>query len=468
MQGGTLAAIDWTEVIRAVDPHRTLSLAEMDELYVPFPYGPADKIARRLRAWRRTHQGRVEMTPPPKVVFCGARGSGKSTQLRRLAHQVRGEWEFLLLDLAQVLPERTGTLQVVAQIGVALLARLGEWEPEEPTEALVQRLEPARGLRSALAEFVPDVDLSVLVPAIKPLLVAASVDPASAAVVQAAAPAAGWGFRALRQALSPAADFARAPKFMGPLHGEDLGAAREVVRQVSLIAGLLHERAARPVLVLVDGLDKTQRLEDVLAAFDDVELLRELDVSLVLTAPTNLRHDVRFAGLRQDIDTMIHFDLPVVDAQGAPRDEGIEPLVALVRARLGARREAISEETLRSASLWSSGIPRDCLMLLRDASLLAEDDGSNRVDRLHVAEAAKQTRLMLQQALTATDLGYLSRILETRRMGDTPREQELLYENYVACYPNDDAYFRPHQLLADWVRSEARRIASLDDRVGEE
>jgi hypothetical protein len=255
---------------------------------------------------------------------------------------------------------------------------------------------------------------------------------------------------------------------MGPLEGKDLGAAREVVRQVSLVAALLHERAERPVLVLVDGLDKIQRLEDVLAAFDDVELLRELDAALVLTAPTNLRHDVRFAGLRQDINTMIHYDLPVVDAEGAPRDAGIVPLMTLVRARLGTRSGAISDEALRSASLWSSGIPRDCLMLLREAALLAEDGASDRVEPAHVAAAAKQIRLMLQQALTATDLGYLARILETRRMGDTPREQELLYENYVACYPNDDAYFRPHQLLADWVRSESRRILALDDRASEE
>jgi hypothetical protein len=393
------------------------------------------------------------------VVFCGARGSGKSTQLRRLAEQLRGEWEYLLVDLAPVLPDRASTLQIVVHAGIAMLARLEEWGRSPNWSKYESEHASARtAFGDALQSIVGTVDLGALVAGISPLLMAA--DASGVAAASGGLLASGW--KVLQDRLRPNAGLARAPKLVQAITGEDVAAAQEIARQVSRIAGVLHEVSEQPVVLLVDGLDRTQRLEDVRAAFEDVSLLRDLDVAMVLTAPTNLRHDVRFAGLRADIVPMVLFNFPVVDKAGAPREDGLEPLVQIMRARLGASAAFCDEDGMRQAALESSGIPRDCLSLYRDAVLIAEEAGDQRVTLAHLRSSVRQARLTLQQPLTSTDLRHLGRVLRSHRIGDSDREQELLYENYIACYPNENAYFRPHEMLAGWIADESRVEAPED------
>ena len=49
----------------------------------------------------------------------------------------------------------------------------------------------------------------------------------------------------------------------------------------------------------------------------------------------------------------------------------------------------------------------------------------------------------------------------THQFTSSPRGETLLFENFIACYPNDNVYFRPHEVLAKWVVSEAARLRKL-------
>jgi hypothetical protein len=228
---------------------------------------------------------------------------------------------------------------------------------------------------------------------------------------------------------------------------------------VTLLAEALLGRSSKVPVVLVDGFDKIRTLGAAESAFSDPELLVGLDFPLVITGPTALRHQPMFTGLRSDIVPLVHHNFPVVDAGGEPRRDGIGAVCQMLDLRLGGEvSEVFEADVPRRAAIASSGIPREFFKLLADAASLAEDAGAERIGGDHFEAAARDWRHLLQQAITRQDLRVLERARVTRRLGDSERENTLLYNNLIACYPNNDVYFRPHELLAAWVQEEAARL----------
>lgn len=151
------------------------------------------------------------------------------------------------------------------------------------------------------------------------------------------------------------------------------------------------------------------------------------------------------------------FNVPVVSRDGEPRLDGIVLLERVVRHRLtGELSNSVSDSALRAAVVASSGTPRELFRLLVTAGTLAAQDLAPRIEGGHMDRACREVRLLLEQTITAEDIQLLARVLRTGRAGESERERDLLYENYIACHANGDAWFRPHELIAGWVREEAR------------
>jgi len=43
-------------------------------------------------------------------------------------------------------------------------------------------------------------------------------------------------------------------------------------------------------------------------------------------------------------------------------------------------------------------------------------------------------------------------VLRTGQLGGDEELYDLLFENYVVCYPDGDLWFRPHEVLVDYLR----------------
>lgn len=456
----------WTAVTRALDPKAELPLDEAgDILYVEVAYSPSERIVRRLRAHRRGLSAGPLDALPPKFLYCGARGSGKTTQLRRLARQLSGDWEVLLVDLAPVLPEQVTTVQLVTHMGLALLARLGQWEGADGGVARVLGQGDGRGFAAALGKLVHEADLPEVIDALAPLVFATEPAVAAGSTAVRGVVRAIRALRPGRDQIRPVERLARAEKLVRRLQDEELEEARAVAAEVSRLAEALHGRAGRPVVLLVDGLDKLADPKGVLSAFDERDLLVGLSAAVVLTAPATLSSEVGYVGLRQDLVLVDLHNAPVVGPEGERRAEGIDALVTIARRRLGPLAGLFDDEVLTEAAVWSSGIARDFLAIVGDAALLAEEEGADRVRRPHADAVAKEFRLRLQRPLTLQDLRILDRVRRSRRADGSARGQALLFQNFIAWYPNENGYFRPHELLARWVESEIDRIGRLPDPV---
>lgn len=347
-------------------------------------------------------------------------------------------------------------------IGLALIARLGQWAGADAGVSRVLAGPDGKGFASVLRRLAEGADLEAIVSAIAPLV--------SAAVPAVAGPLASAPtvIKAIRDVfpgakeLDPLQRLSRTEKFLHRLAGEELEEARTLALEVSRLADALHGRSAKPVVMLVDGLDKVLTLDGVLGAFDDIDLLRRISCPVVLTAPASLSSDVRFIGLRQDIIPLDLQNIPVVNAEGVERADHLGRMVDIATKRMTPTlRAMMSDEALHAAALWSSGLPRDFLSFLNDAALLAEEEHAPRVEGQHVRQITKEFRLRMQKPLTEEDLKLLNRVLLTRRLPENDRAPLLLFQNIIAWYPNEHGYFRPHELLAEWVAEESRRLEGL-------
>ena len=99
----------------------------------------------------------------------------------------------------------------------------------------------------------------------------------------------------------------------------------------------------------------------------------------------------------------------------------------------------------------SAGIVRDFLSILYDAGLEAFSEGRERVTSEDVDTGIRKLRQMMQMALNSDRIVLLGRILKKRVLPPGMEASRLLYENYVACYPNGDVWYRPHEVLVDYV-----------------
>lgn len=457
-----LTAEQWIEMSRALDPWRDLQLDELGALYVEAPYGDSasGKIVRELRTCWRAGRGGGQAGSTPKFMFCGARGSGKSTQLRRMTKDLAHTSEVLLLDLAPVLPDRPSTTLLVALTGLALLGRLQQWEDASGSVArTITLLDKEGGFAAALGQFSQGIDLQALVEGVAPLVLSAVGAPTPTGAFASARGA--W--KAVRERLYPVERFARLERMMRRLSGSEMDDALELARQVSRLGEALEGQTSKPVLVLIDGLDKVNDLDKLLTALEDVEVLSSLPFAIVLTGPSNLKHSVRFAGMRHDLRTLLHHNFPVVTRAGAPNAAGVDAMLQVLATRLGlGLARAVDDDAARAAAGASSGLPREFLRLMNEASLRAEERQATRVELADVNAAIKELRHGLQAPLNTEDMRLLDDVRATGMLGEQDRAQALLFENIIACYPNDDVWFRPHEVLVAWVTAQAALLRQLD------
>jgi len=80
------------EALNLFDPQRPLEMSELNAYYVARPHAPLEPMKAYLRVNRQ----------PIKVLFSGHRGSGKSTELTRLAKDLENEF-FIVRFSARVL-----------------------------------------------------------------------------------------------------------------------------------------------------------------------------------------------------------------------------------------------------------------------------------------------------------------------------------------------------------------------------
>lgn len=438
----------WRPVVAALDPWRSIGVDEIDSLYVERGDAPHSALSKDILL--------ASAPTTIKVLLCGARGSGKTTELARLAGALDGACVVVQADLNEGLPEQTSTLAIVTLLGAAALRVLTVFNTSDGAEASSTALVP-------VAEHTANFDRALGRFGSAMPKVASLLDKVGSVLrfvnAEAGRQLKEWGqdLGAMSEA-AQAAQQLKAELAQGPLGSrvkdhqkED---AQAVVRAVNDILRDLERRAKRPVLLLADGLDRRKTFADVEKALENAELLRDLASAMILTGPIQLRHDPRFQGMPGDFKLKPLYNIPVVDAEGRPDAIGIALLTRLYQKRRMAADlpvDLFDPALIEKAARYSSGIVRDFLLLLEVAAKNAAGNDRKSVEMADLDAAIRSERMLREGYLNTQRIALLARTLRSPVLPNNPEADLLLFGNFFACYPNGDPWYRPHELIVDYV-----------------
>jgi hypothetical protein len=219
----------------------------------------------------------------------------------------------------------------------------------------------------------------------------------------------------------------------------------------SLSAGL----GGQKVIVIVDGLDRVQTTDGFERLFVESSLLRALPCDVVVSA--HLAMVQRYGGRLRIFDQ--RYDLtnePVADRNDPWKPgPGIRFFRELVDRRLRALHgvevpPSVLPDPLSERLAWcSGGRPRDFVRFMRIIAERAYTSGSAQVDAELVEIVIDKERRDASMGLNSDQIELLERLVRdpTRRLPGNDIAFDLLEQQLILPYPNEDTWYLPHPLL---------------------
>lgn len=212
------------------------------------------------------------------------------------------------------------------------------------------------------------------------------------------------------------------------------------------------------LVVLVDDLDKVRGAEEQKELFENnLNALLAPPMRTVYTLPTG----VAFAGNRPDVRANTHHLYPIRILKKAPKD--FQPEDAYDDERSGFFRTLIEHrieegiidpEAVRLSAIYSGGVLRDFFRLLRDAILIAEYRQAEVLDATLLRYAVKNAQRAEAMGLYSPDYEALAHVHRTNQLR-SPADRVYLDQARVLECHNGSPWFEVSPLL--W--------SSLRDRV---
>jgi hypothetical protein len=377
-------------------------------------------------------------------LFSGFRGTGKSTELRRLRARLRARgYLVLLVDLANYL--NLSDRIDVSDFLMAVAGSVGDLVVDEGH--VVDN--PARvGYWQRFLDFLKNT----------------SINPQEIGI-EAGLPGAKLNLKA---------NLRNDPVFVRRLQDRmatHLGAFVEDVRKyfAGLTDLLIHYDQVEPgrIVLLVDSVEKIRgasananevqaSVEVLFASHSDK--LRIPSYHVVYTVPPYLK--VRYAGLGGEYGLGGVQILPTLKVRAAqartPHQPGLDALEKVVACRGDWKRLLGDRVVLDRLSDMSGGHLRDLLRFMADLIVRAR---SLPVSEAVVGRAIEQLR-QEYLPIAENDARWLARIAETNRaeladLSDLPNLARFLDTHLVLCYRNGAEWYDVHPLVRDVVREHA-------------
>lgn len=435
----SLALDHWRRLYKVCDPKERLHIDELD-LFVERPDSVARKIANSLS------RGFDEQG---KWIICGSVGTGKSTELTKLAEILSDTYLIVGVDLWQASAriDEVNAAEILFCVGMAAVRTASDRFGHRVAPDLVKNLEAAfagllddrHGIQVAdLVEGVALLGFDLLAPM--------------------ASAAAKSGMRAVRAVTgSPEVPLGRA-RFGGltrPVKEGDpaLDALAWAVDRI-----LEDVRGIREPLVLVDGLDKLTKIESIRDLFATSRMLAKPRAPLVYTGPVTLMIAAEWSAASNYFDRARLTNL-VVNAPRSPNRHA--PPELIVEGRAAARgvierrcesagldiTSTFSPEALDLIITKSGGLTRQLLNLVREAAKLAGMGNHVSID-LDVAQSAcDDWRKEFEITMTGIRRAELEYIEQHGEPQGGQVSHELLLWNYAIPYANGEMWFAPNPLI---------------------
>jgi hypothetical protein len=437
----------WEQIYDVFDPERPV--VDHPAWRVDRTKGPARQVSRLLDLRVGT----------PRVLLTGTVGSGKSTELHRIA-EARSQVEFVvLLDLDRHFTDVVGdpaALQRVASwevcflVGLALV-RAAEEVLDLSFDGRKKELSEAwsKAARASHTTDSPELDVGALA---RSMVVFASSVVGAAVGATTGVGVAAVGLSALGAVKEAGGGFKwRLPISLArktlPDQDEHL---QNLLGVVNRILGEIQQ-AHRPVLLVIDGLDRIKDVAHARLLFVESEVLARLACRLVVCGPYALRHRPELAQVRGGFRPVTLVNEPVVD-QAKPWVHG--PGVRVFRELFHRRTDEIAptlqlDAVVDRLAWYSGGRARDFVRLVRMLAEQALLDGTETPGETQVAAVLDEARRLRETGLNRHHIKVLNEVVADprRELPEDAAAWDLLQWDCLLPYPNNSEWFFPHPLL---------------------
>lgn len=434
----------WETIYNRFDPELQ---AIQPEWRADREHSPAVEIVREI--------GRTYAKAPPHVLLSGTMGTGKTTELLRVAEirAKQGDEFVVYLDLLQHFNKVVGDMEALQHVRswevcfLVALALIRAAKDNLGYDAKPEHLSDLKSAWVAAAKATepgggaPDVELSAL---------------AKSMVLMASHAFPGGGVAAM--GLEMVAEVIGATKWTLPigrrtssrLPDQDC-VMQNLLSAVNVLIGAFQQWNRR-VLFVIDGLDRIREFDHARSLFFESEMIGRLACPTVVAAPFALRYHMATSTVRAFTKVCTLVNEPVLKhSDPSVQGSGVCFFCDLYRKRVADldAGEVISDSLLKRLAFYSGGGARDFVKSIGMlAARVLDADVQTANDDL-VEDVLKEARLLVETGLDQGHISLLEKIMldPKHRLPADDLARELLNYGRLLSYPNDSEWYYPHPLL---------------------
>lgn len=425
------------------------------------PFRPAENPAWRAERIRSPASKIIQRVAMPfgntRALLTGTTGTGKSTELLRIAEARSGQDLVVVLDLHRHFSEVVGDEQALRNVSA--------WEV-----VFLAGLAVARAAEELLPYPIPDAQMRELAAAWEKVakatetprtqgiqidagaLARAMIVVASAALPLAGAPAAAAavGLKVLEAAAG--AIRWNVPVGQASRRRRDQDAEMQtLLHAANAIIGYVQTKATR-ILLIIDGLDRIAELDRAEELFIESELIAQLECRVVASGPFALRSSPAASAVPRFNLVLPLVNEPVMDPRvPAARGPGVDFFCELYRRRTEDLHtpDLVTRPLLEELAYYSGGRARDFVKLIRALAEQAWLDDALQATEAVVAGVLDSCRRLLETGLDDGHIKVLEGVMADprHRIPSDAKARELLTYGQLLPYPNESEWYYPHPLL---------------------
>ena len=357
---------------------------------------------------------------PPKFLFSGHRGSGKSTELNKLMAnvEIKGKYFIVHYSVREVLDVASlDYTDLLLSIGAQIFIKADD-EKLKLRKKLLDELDRWKGTieKEILSEESATVQTEV---GLKAFFVKAM-----------AGLKVGYKSREkMRQTIEPQLS-------------ELINIIDSLVAEVELASG-------KRVLVAIDDLDKPDRPVTKELFYERRSSLTLPNCSIIYTIPIALLYSPEAGQVKQaftDSYVLPNVTITTRDDRNKQNEEGRTQMKEFVLKRMSP--DLIEKDALEHAITISGGVFREMARIMRRSASKAFARGEERIELVDVKKAESDFRNEFRRMLQVEDYKELKEVFETRKLEVSDQRAKLLHNLSVLEYQNENNWCDVHPIAA--------------------
>ena len=396
-----MKARNFSEIRDLFDPQKPLRGSDLI-YYVDRGSGLTDKIKWNIES----------ISKPQKIIFPVMRGNGNTTELNKLAEDLKNDFFIVYIDAIETLDPID-----IEYVDVLLLTGFKIYEAVKKKVEIPERL--VESLENWSKEVVEEVVKEKVIGAEAGINFIFNLFAKILTEVSIR--------KSLRQVTEPKLS--------------------DLIDIINKIIAICEEKLDKKILVIVDSLDRiidSQRAIDLFCLHSPA--LTSLNCNTLYVVSIIIKHRLEYLMIIRSFDVDVWLpNVKIFERNGKRAEKGFDFMKKIALNRM--EEKLITDEALEYAIEMSGGVVHDFIRIIKESAFEAHKKGKEKIEKDDVENVVIDLRRDYQIILTEHHLNILKKVKDTGKKIDDPAFTELLHALVILPYTNDGEWYAVHSIL---------------------